>query len=66
MLEYTSTVTIFHKHGHPLKEWLETLSRLNSERCMRGSALVAQFTFQPSKTYAQYVLAALFSVPDID
>jgi hypothetical protein len=33
---------------------------------MKGFALVAQFTFQPSKTYAQYDLAALVSVPDID
>jgi hypothetical protein len=28
--------------------------------------LVAQFTFQPSRTYAQYDLAALVLVPDID
>jgi hypothetical protein len=33
---------------------------------MKGFALVAQFTFQPSITYAQYDLAALFTVPDID
>jgi hypothetical protein len=33
---------------------------------MKRSALVAQFTFQPSRTYAQYDLAALVSVPDID
>jgi hypothetical protein len=33
---------------------------------MNGFALVAQFTFQPSRTYAQYDLAALVSVPDID
>jgi hypothetical protein len=33
---------------------------------MKGFALVAQFTFQPSRTYAQYNLAALVSVPDID
>jgi hypothetical protein len=29
-------------------------------------ALVAQLTFQPSRTYAQYDLVALVSVPDID
>jgi hypothetical protein len=39
---------------------------LNSEKCAKGFALVAQFTFQPSRTYAQYDLAALVSVPDID
>jgi hypothetical protein len=50
--------------NHPLKERLETLNRLNSERCMKGFGLVAQFTFQPSRTYAQYDLAALVS--DID
>jgi hypothetical protein len=33
---------------------------------MKGFALVAQFTFQPSSTYAQYDLAALVSVPNID
>jgi hypothetical protein len=33
---------------------------------MKGFALVAQLTFQPSKNYAQYDLAALVSVPDID
>jgi hypothetical protein len=32
---------------------------------MKGSALVAQFTFQPSRTYAQYDLAALVSVLNI-
>jgi hypothetical protein len=32
---------------------------------MKGFALVAQFTFQPSRTYAQYDLAALVSVSDI-
>jgi hypothetical protein len=32
----------------------------------KGLALVAQFTFQPSKTYAQYDLAALVLVPNID
>jgi hypothetical protein len=31
---------------------------------MKGFGLVAQFTFQPSRTYAQYDLAALVS--DID
>jgi hypothetical protein len=65
-LNYRYLVTVFHKHGHPKRERLETLNRLNSERCMKGFALVAQFTFQPSKTYAQYDLAALVSVPDID
>jgi hypothetical protein len=29
-------------------------------------SLVAQLSFQPSRTYAQYDLAALVSVPDID
>jgi hypothetical protein len=33
---------------------------------MNGFALVAQFTFQPSKTYAQYDLAALALIPDTD
>jgi hypothetical protein len=33
---------------------------------LKGFALVAQFTFQPSRTYAQYDLAALVSVQDID
>jgi hypothetical protein len=33
---------------------------------MNGFVLVAQFTFQPARTYAQYDLAALVSVPDID
>jgi hypothetical protein len=33
---------------------------------MKGFALVVQFTFQPSRTYAQYDFAALVSVPDID
>jgi hypothetical protein len=34
---------------------------------MKGFALVvAQFTFKPSRTYVQYDLAALVSVPDID
>jgi hypothetical protein len=65
-LNYRYLVTVFHKHGHPLRERLETLNRLNSERCMKGFALVAQFTFQPSRTYAKYDLAALVSIPDID
>jgi hypothetical protein len=38
-LNYKYVVTVFHK------EWLETLNRLNSERCMKGFALLAQFTF---------------------
>jgi hypothetical protein len=58
--------TVYHKHGHPLRKKLETLNRLNSERCMKVFALVAQFTFQPSRTYAQYDLAALVSIPNID
>jgi hypothetical protein len=34
---------------------------------MKGFALVAQFTFQQSRSYAQYdLIAALVSVPDID
>jgi hypothetical protein len=33
---------------------------------MKGFALMAQFTFQPSRTYAEYDLASLVSVPDID
>jgi ribonuclease HI len=33
---------------------------------MKGFALVAQFTFQPSRTYAQYDLAVLVTIPDID
>jgi hypothetical protein len=33
---------------------------------MKGFALVAQFNIQPSRTYAQYDLAALVLVPDID
>jgi hypothetical protein len=33
---------------------------------MKGFALVAQFTLQPSSTYAQFDLAALVSIPDID
>jgi hypothetical protein len=44
-----------------MRERLETLNRLNSERCMKGFGLVAQVTFQPSRTYAQYDLAALVS-----
>jgi ABC-type uncharacterized transport system permease subunit len=65
-LNYRFLVTVFHKHGHPLRERLEILNRLNSERCMKGFALVAHFTFQLSKTYAQYDLAVLVLVPDID
>jgi hypothetical protein len=65
-LSYRYSVTVFHKHDHTVRERLETLNRLNSERCMKGFALVAQFTFQPSITYAQYDLAALVLVPDID
>jgi hypothetical protein len=65
-LNYRYLVTVFHKHGQPLRERLETLNRLNSERCMKEFALVAQFIFQPSRTYAQYDLTALVSVPDID
>jgi hypothetical protein len=65
-LNYRYLVTVLHKHGHPLRERLETLNRLNSERCLKGFELVAQFTFQPSRTYAQFDLAALVSVPDID
>jgi hypothetical protein len=65
-LNYRYLVTVFHKHGHPLRERLETLNQLNSERCIKGFALVTQFTFQPSRTYAQYNLAALASIPDID
>jgi hypothetical protein len=49
-----------------MREQIETLNRLNSEKCIKGFALVAQFTFQPSRTNAQYNLAALFSIPDID
>jgi hypothetical protein len=33
---------------------------------MKGFALVIQFNFHPSRTYAQYDPAALVSVPDID
>jgi hypothetical protein len=33
---------------------------------MKGFVLEAQFTYQPSRTYAQYDLAALVLVPDID
>jgi hypothetical protein len=33
---------------------------------MKGFALVALFTFHPSRTYAQYDIAALVLVPDID
>jgi hypothetical protein len=65
-LNYRFLVTICHKHGHPLRERLETLIRLSSGRCLKGFTLVVQFTFQPSRTYAQYDLAALVSVPDID
>jgi hypothetical protein len=66
-LNYRYLVTVFHKHGHLLRERLKTLKRLNSEKCMKGFALeVAQFTFQASRNYAQYDLAALVSVPDID
>jgi hypothetical protein len=65
-LNYRYLVTIFHKHGHPLRERLETLNRFNSDICMKGFALEAQFTFQPSRTYAQYDVAALVFVPDID
>jgi hypothetical protein len=65
-LNYRYLVTVFHKHGHPLRERLETLNRLNTERCMKGFALVALFTFHPSITYAQYDLAALVLFSDID
>jgi hypothetical protein len=33
---------------------------------MKGFPLVVQFTFQPSRIYAQYDLATLVSVSDID
>jgi hypothetical protein len=56
-LNYRYLATVFHGNG---------LNRLNSERCMKGFALVVQFTFQPSRSYAQYDHAALFSVPDTD
>jgi hypothetical protein len=49
-----------------LRERLETLNRLNSEKYMKGFAMVAHFTFQPSRTYAQYDITALVSVPVID
>jgi hypothetical protein len=49
-----------------MRERLETLNRLNSERCMKGFALMAKFTFKPSRTYEQYDLAAIVLVPDID
>jgi hypothetical protein len=56
-LNYRYLVSVFHKHGHPLRERFENLNRLNLERCNKGFALVAQFTFQSSRTYAQYDLA---------
>jgi hypothetical protein len=39
---------------------------MNSERCMKGFALVVQLNFQPSRTYAKYDLEALVSELDID
>jgi hypothetical protein len=54
---------ITHYIDHPLRERIKTLNRLNSERRIKG---FAQFTFQPSRTYVQYDLAAFVSVPDID
>jgi hypothetical protein len=57
---------VFQVFGYRLRERIETLKRLNSERCLKGFALVAQFTFQPSRTYTQYDLLALVSIPDID
>jgi hypothetical protein len=65
-LNYRYLITIFHKHDHLLRERFETLNRLNSKRCVRGFVLSAQFTFQPSRFYVQYDLAALVSVPDVD
>jgi hypothetical protein len=65
-LNYRYLVTVFHKHSHPLRGRLDTLNRLNSERCMKGFASVAQFTFQPSRNNTQYDLAALVSVPNFD
>jgi hypothetical protein len=65
-LNYRYLVAAFDKHGHLLRERFESLNWLNSERCMKEFALVGQFTFQPSRTYAQYDLAALVPVPDID
>jgi hypothetical protein len=65
-LNYRYLVTVFHKHDRLLRELLKNLSKLNSERCMKGFQLVAQFTFQPSNIYAQHDLAVLVSVLDID
>jgi hypothetical protein len=66
-LNYRYLVTIFHKHGHTLRERLETSEQIiYSEICMKGFVLSTQFTFQPSRIYAQYDLAALVSVPDFD
>jgi hypothetical protein len=65
-LNYRYLATVFHKHGHLLRERLETLNRLNSERCMEGFSLVAQFTIQPSRTHTQYDLASLVLASDID
>jgi hypothetical protein len=35
-LNYRYLITVFHKHGHPVMERLETLNKLNSERCLKG------------------------------
>jgi hypothetical protein len=64
-LIYRYFVIVFDKYGY-LRERLETLNMLKSERCLRGFAFVVQFIFQPSRTYAQYDLAVHVSVPDID
>jgi hypothetical protein len=65
-LSYRYLVTVFHKHDHPLRERHETLNRLNTERCTKGFALVTECTFQPTKIYAQYDLAALVLIQYID
>jgi hypothetical protein len=58
---YVSQLKIF---GYRISQAWPSLNRLNSERCMNGFALVSSFTFQ--RTYAQFDLAALVSVLDID
>jgi hypothetical protein len=66
MLNHEYLISAFFTAGHPLRQELAALSRLNSPKIVRELSVVEGYNLEPVRSVYEYPLGALFHVPEVN
>jgi hypothetical protein len=66
MLNHGYLISAFSTAGHPLRQELAALSRLNSPKIVREFNVVEGYNLEPVHSVYEYPLGVLLHVPEVN